>query len=291
MIGVSFSPNRIAAGRASEVFLEIFNQSSGDINHLIADLDIPVTLLLIKGSRRISIPRLPTNGVSQHTFVIRGRQVGPAVIGLRGLSCRGSDGKTCAFDDIQLPLEVYRDDQSEVTDVISLQLSLSQHEMVVGQWGRVTGVVSNVGGRTAENLRITLEEPWQCEPFHLPRLQSGGSIEFSLPVFASEAGEQVPAVFKIISPSGASIFSWKAFLCVLSNRPKSGPEGMVIQGSKVEITYGDRSETQVSTGGDAVITGSNIGAAATDSGPPKCTGCGQEVGEQAKFCENCGTRL
>ena len=82
MIGVSFSPNRIAAGRASEVFLEIFNQSSGDINHLIADLDIPVTLLLIKGSRRISIPRLPTNGVSQHTFVIRGRQVGPAVIGL-----------------------------------------------------------------------------------------------------------------------------------------------------------------------------------------------------------------
>ena len=62
--------------------------------------------------------------------------------------------------------------------------------------------------------------------------------------------------------------------------------GIIVQGSQVEITYGNR--TQVTTGGDTVIVGSQIGAASTS---PRCPSCGIEIKRPTRFCENCGTKL
>lgn len=291
MIDIKLSPHRIPVRKVAELIITITNRSSGDITHLIANVDIPVSLLVIKGSRKVSVPRLLPRRVVQYKYLVRCRKIGSMALRIRGLSFRGPDGKIQRYEELQLPLEVSEEVTAGQADPIALQITISASDLYAGQWGRVTGVVRNVGRRMVENLRVVLEAPWRCEPCALPPLPAGGEVGFSMPALSSQAGDQVPAMAKVISPSGSVLASKKAFFQVSLARAAKGQGNLIIEGSTVEITQGDRLDTRVSVSGDAVITGSEIGGRAAGGGLPKCARCGKEVDTDAKFCAHCGARL
>ena len=84
MIIISVTPKEIHQGVPTELRLSLRNTGEGPCTHILADLDIPVPLLLIKGSRRIELDTLGAGESFVHRLVLQGSQIGIQVIRLIG---------------------------------------------------------------------------------------------------------------------------------------------------------------------------------------------------------------
>jgi hypothetical protein len=290
MIELTLSPQRICQGAASQIDLEIANPGPGLVTHILLDIDLPVSLLLIQGAHQVEIPRLEAGQRYRHGLVVRGKSPGICKLRIEGFSFRAPDGRICNLDLDGLFLEVY----AGVKDVQAstfLQVSLTTSPLRVEEWGSLKCRFENLGDQNLSNMRLWLDGPVTCEAAPMETLPSRGSVTYFLPVRPLEAGERVPATLRVLSQSGANIFSSRVFMKVggkLAAVSKE-PSPVIIQGSKVDITYGDRSSVEV--GGDAVMINPRGSIAKDSQSPPRCPTCGKPVNAEAKFCEKCGTKI
>jgi len=257
----------------------------------LLDIEIPVSLLLIQGDRHLEIARLEAGQSVHHKLVLHARAAGTCPLQIQGLSFRGPDGKIYNQNPERLPLDVARADPGEAGATAQLQVNLEACTLRVEEWSDLKGRITNLGGQSIPDLRMFLEGPLSCEPLPLAPLLPRSSIAFSLPILPVQAGERVPTILRVLSPSGASIFTARVFLKVTGKQVGEAklPGTVVIQGSQVDITYGDRSSVQV--GGDAVMINTKEGRARAPEDISRCSYCGRTLSQGAKFCENCGRKV
>jgi hypothetical protein len=214
MIKVILNPNQISLGKLSEILIEITNTGVGVCTNIQINLKIPVSILLIKGNRRISITRLGSGETYTHPLTLQSRQPGTNTIEISELSYRDPDGITKHVSGKSLKLDILSVDRIITGDRIRLQVSLSEKGFRNKSWDLLKGVVTNRSDRTVQELVMHLEGPGTYEPTRLLKINPGKSIPFALSIRPTQRGVEVPYLLKIVSSSGSILFSGQIYLRV-----------------------------------------------------------------------------
>ena len=252
----------------------------------------------VRGRRRMDADRLDPGGSCHCDLTVQATARGEFVFTGRNCSYRGPSPQRMAAWNLRLLAEAA---QGAEPGRPRLAISLARSALLTGQWGELSGTVSNVGADPIREVRVTASGElkvgpiWSISPDQL--LAPGDSIPFRLSVTPLRGGERVPITLQADFKAGWEQRSMQqVFHCVVIESPAGGQiavEHMEIVGRKDEMHIG----------GDAVITGRAqratyprvtgevVGEAADTGPPPLCPDCGASTVADYMFCYRCGRPL
>ena len=295
-IKVTVQPPQLVQGQETELVIALHNQDPAPCTNIVVGFQLPLQIVLVKGSRRLHIPRLDGGASWQHRLRVLPKEVGRFVLRSTNFSYRDSHSLARRVPSLEAPLDIIPPSPETLPPEPRLRLSIQRAELPLGEAFPVQVQIANEGEATAYQTTVAAKgRLLECEPVRVAELPPGEVAFVELVVWAKKAG-LVPVRLEAVC-HGADRKAIKAeaegFLQVIKPPERAEPGGIQISvsGPVGEIVQ-HKTETRM---GDVV----SIQRGGTSPGPqaPKpprfCPNCGDELTdlEEARFCPQCGNRL
>ncbi len=106
MIQVDITPRQLEAGRAAELAVRLANLGRGLCTNLVMRLELPVQVVLLRGSDRIEVPQLDEGAIFTRTLRVKPLQVGTWALTSPNFSYQDPQGRARRIPDLRLDIQV-----------------------------------------------------------------------------------------------------------------------------------------------------------------------------------------
>ena len=102
MIQVDITPRQLEADRAAELVVRLTNVGRGLCTNLVMRIDLPVQVVLLRGSDRIEVPQLDEGATFTRTLRVKPLQVGTWTLTSPNFSYQDAQGRARRIPDLRL---------------------------------------------------------------------------------------------------------------------------------------------------------------------------------------------
>ncbi|MBL7182836.1 MAG: zinc ribbon domain-containing protein [Anaerolineae bacterium] len=296
-IKVTVQPPQLIQGQETELVITLHNKNPGACTNIVVGFQLPLQIVLVKGSRRLRIPRLDGGASWQHRLWFLPKEVGHFVLRSTNFSFRDSRGLARRVPSLEVPLEIIPPSPETPPPEPQLRLLIQEAELPLEEGFPVQVQLTNEGDATAYQTTISARgRLLECEPVRVAELPPGEVAHVELVVWAKKAGRVPVRVEAICRGPGRKVIKAQAqgFLQVIKPPERAEPAG--IQISVSGSTIGEIVQRKTETHMGDVVSIQRGGTSPTPQAPkaPRfCANCSHELTdlEGAKFCPHCGHRL
>ena len=200
MIEVTVSPARIPAGAVTDLEIRLTNRGPNAYLNVIFTIRLPVGIMRLRGTDRITIRSLPAGESATSSLRVRAANAGRYRLTSPNFSYRDHAGR--AHRETDCTVEITVDPEPVPVPEPEVTAELQTAELPLGEWSTLRGHVSNVGTVDVSELELTLSGQVTTEnrgaSSTVERLPAGTSVDVSFFVRAQEAGAQVPVHFALV---------------------------------------------------------------------------------------------
>ena len=296
-IQVTIHPSQLVQGRETELVLTLHNKDPAPCTNVIVGFQLPLQIVLVKGARRLRIPRLDGGASWQHRLRVLPKEVGHFVLRSTNFSYRDNHGLARRVPSIEVPLEIIPPSPQTPRPEPRLRLSMQRAELLVEEAFPVRVEIVNEGDATAHQITISARgRLLECEPARVVEIPPGGVTQVELVVWAEKPG-RVPVRLEAVcrGPGKRAIKAHaEGFLQVIKPPERAEPGGIQIKVSDSTIGEIVQQKTETHMGGVVSIQRRGTSPMSQAPKPPRfCANCGHKLTdlEGAKFCPHCGHRL
>lgn len=199
MIEVRVSPASILVGVAADLEVQLTNRGREAYLNIIFTIKLPVGLMRLRGSDKITVSKLSPGHSITSLLRIRADSEGRYQLTSPNFSYRDHTGR--AHRETGFAAEIRVDSHSIPAPEPKVTTELVTVELPLGEWSALRGRISNEGNVDVSELKITLSGQVTTDnrsrSFTLEQLRVGASVDASFFVCAQEAGAQVPIHFDL----------------------------------------------------------------------------------------------
>ncbi len=195
MIEVTVSPARLPVG-AADLEILLTNRGQNAYLNVIFTVKLPVGVMRLRGSDRITVSRLaPGQSIA---LPMRVRTAGPGryQVTSPNFSYRDHTGHAHREHALSAEFVVVASSATEPESEPNVFTELMTSDLPLGEWSAVRARVRNDGDVDVQDLEVTLSGQVTADnrtsTFVLARLPADSSVDASFFVRAQEAGEHVP---------------------------------------------------------------------------------------------------
>lgn len=200
VIDIVIEPTKLILDQPNDLTIWLTNTESKTITNILCTLNLPANKVsLLKGSKRIEASRIEAGQKIRHTIQVIPKSSGTLAITSPNFSYRDGFGKSQRIKDLRLQITVMEKIAMPPQPLPKIKLEIITTELALNQWGKLEGIVSNVGLITLQN--ITLKVVGRVEydkAVSLGSLSASTNARFSLLVRALESGTHVPISIETI---------------------------------------------------------------------------------------------
>lgn len=194
MIEVTVTPERIPAGAATDVVIRMTNCGQDACLNIIFTVRMPLGLMRLRGQEKINVPKLSPGQSFTSPLRIRAQKPGRYQLTSPNFSYRDHAGHARRKTDFSAEIMVGPELRPAPEPVVKIELRTA--ELPLAEWSTLYGRIANVGDVDVSEIKIALSGEVDTEErsktFTLGWLPAGASADASFPVYADQAGAQVP---------------------------------------------------------------------------------------------------
>ena len=293
-IKVTIQPSQLIQGQEAELVITLHNKDPASCTNIVVGLQLPLQIVLVKGARRLRIPRLDGGASWQHRIMVLPKEVGHFVLRSTNFSYRDSRSLARRVPSLETPLEIIPPSPETPPPEPRLRLSIQRVELLLGEWCPMPVQLVNEGDATAYQTTVTARGRLDCEPVRVAELPPGEVAHIELAVRAREPGQVPVRLEATCRGTRGPMKAWtEGFLQVIRVPERAEPGGIQIS---VSGPVGEIVQHKTETHMGDVVSIQRGGTSPTPQAPkaPRfCANCGHELTDlgDAKFCPHCGHRL
>jgi nucleoside phosphorylase len=195
VIEVSVHPHVLSAGHDCDLEIRFSNDGPRPCTDIVFRASLPASFLLLRGQRRVEIPRIGAGDTQIHTVTVRPRDTGEFALTSTNFAYRDGYGTPVRVPGFQAGLTVVSA-PSTASAVPALDLAIVSAPLAPGEWDELRLRARNGGSSPLSGITLTIGGPLRtaADPeARLPALAAGQEAEVSFTVCPTAAGRQVPA--------------------------------------------------------------------------------------------------
>lgn len=296
-IEITVEPEQLIRGEEAELVLSLHNSHASPCTNIVFGFRLPFQIVLLRGSRRLRLPRLEGGSSYQHQLTVLPKEEGQFALHSGNCSYRDSRGRAQRISSFEVPLEVVAPSPEPVPAAPDLRISVRTGEVPLEEWVTLEVELANEGDGVAHQTTLNATGRIDTDPVRVPDLRPHDVVQVELPVRALEPG-RVPVRFeaKCRGPGKTLVrVREKEFLDVFKPPAGENEQGDV-HINVTDSTIGEFAPNKEETHMGDVVSIQRKSASSEDSTPfpPQfCAKCGYSLTdmENAKFCPQCGERI
>jgi hypothetical protein len=190
MIRVEVTPNRLFAGRDTELTIRLTNVGTGPCTSVVFKLKLPGEIACLLGRTRVEVDRIAPGGTVEHHLGVRALAAGQWVATSTNFSYRNHHGVPCRESAFSLPLTVEPAPAAAPEPRLTVRLGTGQ--LPYDEWAAVQGTVHNSGETSITQGQLSISGPFEgyqhVSDWEFGPLTPGETADFSFPVRAGARG-------------------------------------------------------------------------------------------------------
>jgi hypothetical protein len=201
MIQVSLEPERLVVGHSSELTVRLTNTGRGVCTGVVFKLELPVQIVLLRGSDRLEVARLDAGESVAHVVQVRAKLAGEWTVTSTNFSYSDAFGMPQRIRDLRLVVPVAPAIPPATAPEPQCSVVLHTTRLPLKRWEWLEGSVVNTGltellktkVRALGPLESDRNSPWTV----LGSLSPGERAAFRIPVYVHERGSHVPIYLEV----------------------------------------------------------------------------------------------
>jgi nucleoside phosphorylase len=226
VIEVSVHPRVLPAGHDCELEIRFSNDGPRPCTDIVFRASLPASFLLLRGQRRVEIPKIGAGDTQVHTVTVRPRDAGDFALTSTNFSYRDEYGTPVRMPGFEAGLTVVPA-PSPASAVPALDLAVVSAPLTAGEWDELRLRARCGSSSPLSGITLTIGGPVRTAPdsqARLPGLAAGQEGEVSFTVCPTAAGRQVPAqvVVSYTDASGRVHVQHQAIALAVRSRSSAG---------------------------------------------------------------------